>query len=77
MEEKIKKQLEQLLVFKNDHSINYDFLYSIAMETIDKKIGQVAFKDIVGEDLYERYYNLYDNLVDFAQYLRKNGKYNG
>lgn len=49
MEEKIKKQLEQLLVFKSDHSINYEFLYSIAMETIDEKIGQVAFKEVVGD----------------------------
>ena len=76
MTEEIKDSLKRLLVFTNDHPNNDEILYEVVLQTVDSPIEDADFKEAVGEELCKRYFIIYEQLVDFVKYLRKNGKSN-
>ena len=43
---------------------------------VDNKISETDFEEVVSKEISEQYYSLYENLIDFAQYYRKNEKNN-
>lgn len=77
MTEEIRTRLENWAKKYNNHPSDYIILYQIALDTYNDKIGQIEFKECVGDKLYDEYYSLIENLWDFIKYLKDNGKYNG
>lgn len=75
MDAEIKSKLRNWAELYNNHPNDNDLLYEIALNTIDKKIEQDCFEDIVGAELFEKYYSIYEHLLMFAKYIKNNGKY--
>lgn len=76
MTEEVRKLLKNWANTENGHPCDYERLYDIVIKTIDNKIGELDFEEVVSKEISEQYYSLYENLIDFAQYYRKNEKNN-
>ena len=74
MDTKIKTQLKNWADLYNNHPDDDERLYEIALDTLQEKIEQVDFEDVVGTELFEKYYAIYEHLLRFAKYLKDNGK---
>lgn len=76
MTEEVRKLLKNWADTENGHPCDYERVYDIVIKTIDNKIGESDFKEVASEEKFKKYYSLYEHLVDFAKYYRKNEKNN-
>jgi hypothetical protein len=76
MREENKKQLKQWADFNNGHPYDDERLYEIVINTIDDVASESDFKEVMAEGDADKYFKLYEQLICFAIYLRKNGKLN-
>ncbi|MBQ2176571.1 MAG: hypothetical protein II453_16425 [Alphaproteobacteria bacterium] len=70
MDTSIKTQLKQWAEMSNNHPCDDERLYEIAISTYANKIEQDVFQDITGEVLFEKYYTIYEQLINFVKYLK-------
>lgn len=76
MTEEVRDLLRNWANINNGHPCDDKSLYDIVIKTIDNKISETDFEEVVSKEISEQYYSLYENLIDFAQYYRKNEKNN-
>ena len=74
MNTEIKTQLKNWANLHNNHLDDDERLYEITLNTLQNKIDQIDFEDVAGEELFEKYYKIYEHLLRFAKYLEDNGK---
>ncbi len=74
MNTEIKTLLKNWADLYNNHPNDDERLYEITLNTLQEKINQADFEDVVGKELFDKYYIIYEHLLRFAKYLEDNGK---
>ena len=74
MTEEIRDRLEGWAKLNNNHPCDDQRLYDIALLTASDKIGYDEYVAVVGEGKYGASYSRYEDVQQFARYLKDNEK---
>lgn len=73
MKEKIKQMLKDWAQTNNNHPIDKNRFYEIVFLTLEEKIEEIDYYDIVPKDSTWTY-SKYEDLRDFGRYIEEKNK---
>jgi hypothetical protein len=66
-----KERLKEFVEINNGHACDDNMFYEIVFETIENRLEESDFHEVMNDENFNRYFPRYEDLISFAKYMQE------